>query len=209
MHCLRCGAELAEDQVACSNCGFLEEIMGQKTPKKDQPKSEMGESAQVYSGFWRRAAAIILDICILAGGEGLLASIISGLILLMSLIGRHHVDFHIIGSFAVGFGLVFAFGLNWIYFTWFESSKLQGTLGKKIMGLVVADADDQGITFGQANARYWSKILSALFLLAGFWMMFFMKKKQTLHDLIAGTIVIKQRDERFRRRRVPKLEAVE
>jgi uncharacterized RDD family membrane protein YckC len=167
--------------------------MGREMPKTVQTKSDMGEQVQVcYSGFWRRTSAIFLDAFILIGGEGLLASIISGLIVLMSLIGGHHVDFNIIGSFAVGFGVVFAFGLDWFYFTWLESSKLQATLGKKIMGLKVTDIAGQKITFSQANVRYWSKVLSALILFGGFWMMFFFKKKQTLHDWIAGTTVIKQ-----------------
>ena len=60
------------------------------------------------------------------------------------------------------------------------------------MGLIVQDLHRQQITFGQANVRYWGKVLSALILLGGFWMMNFMKKKQTLHDKLAGTVVIQQ-----------------
>jgi uncharacterized RDD family membrane protein YckC len=193
LHCLRCGAELAENQVGCSHCGFLEDILNQKEQPKAESKPETdGFDRDAYSGFWRRFSAVILDFLILVLSEGLLASVISGVILLMSFAGGHHVDFHIIGSFAVGFGSVFSFVLNWLYFTWFESSKFQATLGKKMMGLIVSDLHHHKITFGQANARYWSKALSAAILLGGFWMMAFMKRKQTLHDLLARTVVIRQ-----------------
>jgi uncharacterized RDD family membrane protein YckC len=192
MHCLRCGAKLAEDEVGCSKCGFLEDIGNMKS-KKVEPKSTKGVSDKsIYAGFWWRGIALILDLLILIGGEALLAAIIGGLILLMSAISGHHVDLHIIHSFAVGFGVVFAFALNWVYFTWFESSKYQATLGKKIIGLIVADLDGQIISLGGANIRYWSKAISALILFGGFWMMVFSKKKRTLHDLIAGTVVLKQ-----------------
>ncbi len=209
MHCLRCGAELAEDKVSCNYCGFLEDIVNPKKPAEVKPKKVMVEPPQVcYAGFIQRTAAIVFDLCILVGGEGLLASLISGVILLMSFIGGQPVDFHIIGSFAVGFGVVFSFGLNWFYFTWLESSKFQATFGKKIMGLAVLDVHCQRITFGQANVRYWSKIISTALLFGGFWMMLFFKKNQTLHDFIAGTIVIQQSAGIFRRSRKLELEVV-
>lgn len=192
MHCLRCGAELADDELVCTKCGFLEDIINSTKQKEVKPKPVKDVSERYYAGFWRRGSALILDFLILIGGEALLAAVIGGLILLMSAISGHHVDLHIISAFAVGFGVVFALALNWAYFTWFESSKYQATLGKKIMGLTVVDLDSKRIPMGQANIRYWGKLLSMLILFGGFWMMVFIKKKRTLHDLIAGTMVIKQ-----------------
>src|SRR5262249_3304027 len=45
------------------------------------------------------------------------------------------------------------------------------------------------ISFGRATGRYWSKILSALMLFAGFWVIPLTQRKQGLHDLIASTLV--------------------
>lgn len=80
---------------------------------------------------------------------------------------------------------------NWLYFTISESSAWQATLGKKLLGLRVTDAEGNRINFGKANARYWSKLLSGLILDIGFIMIAFTKKKQGLHDKIAGTFVVK------------------
>ena len=53
------------------------------------------------------------------------------------------------------------------------------------------DENGERISFGRANGRYWSKILSAFILCIGFLMAGFTKKKQGLHDIIAGTLVVK------------------
>jgi uncharacterized RDD family membrane protein YckC len=81
--------------------------------------------------------------------------------------------------------------ITWLYFTISESSPWQATLGKKLLGLKVADEAGNRIGFGKANGRYWSKILSALILCIGFIMVAFTEKKQGLHDKIAGTLVFK------------------
>jgi uncharacterized RDD family membrane protein YckC len=52
--------------------------------------------------------------------------------------------------------------------------------------------EEQGqVTFIQASIRYFSKILSALILFIGYLMMLFSDRKQTLHDKIAKTLVVK------------------
>ena len=76
------------------------------------------------------------------------------------------------------------------YFPTFESSIWQATPGKKLLNLKVTDLDGERIGFGKALIRNWSKALSVLILLIGFLMVAFTKKKQGLHDIIAGTLVI-------------------
>ena len=60
-----------------------------------------------------------------------------------------------------------------------------------MFGLIVIDLDGNKIGFGKANGRYWSKILSAIILCIGFIMVAFTQRKQGLHDVFAGTFVIK------------------
>jgi uncharacterized RDD family membrane protein YckC len=81
----------------------------------------------------------------------------------------------------------------WLYFALLESSSSQATLGKMVLGLKVTGLDGDRITFLRATGRYVAKILSALILLIGFLMVAFTEKKQGLHDLIAGTLVVKTR----------------
>ncbi|MGE0201833.1 MAG: RDD family protein [Candidatus Melainabacteria bacterium] len=65
-----------------------------------------------------------------------------------------------------------------------------------MMGLIVTNQDGQRIGFGRANARFFSHILTHClntFLFVGYLVMFFTPKKQTLHDLIAKTVVLDTR----------------
>ena len=80
----------------------------------------------------------------------------------------------------------------WLYFTLLESSLKQATLGKLALGIIVTDLNIKRISFGIANGRYWGKIVSAIILLIGFIMAGLTKKKQALHDIMAGTLVVKK-----------------
>ncbi len=86
---------------------------------------------------------------------------------------------------------VFGFLLKWLYFTLLESSVLQATLGKTFIGIRVTDEQGRRISILKANARYWAKILSVLTLGVGFLMAGFTRRKQALHDFVAGTLVVR------------------
>jgi uncharacterized RDD family membrane protein YckC len=79
----------------------------------------------------------------------------------------------------------------WLYFTLAESSKFQATLGKKALGLRVVDMMGDRIGFSRANGRYFGKYLSSLTLFIGLFMMGWTKKKQSLHDKMAGCLVVR------------------
>jgi uncharacterized RDD family membrane protein YckC len=190
MHCSSCGAKIAEEEFVCTKCGYLEHIAVIAKLKTAKPEPEELEQNRSYAGFWKRCRALILDYLILLLSVVLIAAIIGGVILGMSAITKHEVDFDVIQAFAVGFGIVFAVALSWAYFTGFESSKYRATIGKKMMGLLVVDKKGKQISFWRANIRYWGKIISILIAFAGFWMIGFTKKKRTLHDLLAGTMVL-------------------
>ena len=80
---------------------------------------------------------------------------------------------------------------GWIYFATMHSSEKQATVGKQAMGLIVTDLEGKRITFGKATVRYIGRIISACILLIGFIIQPFTEKKQTLHDMIAKTVVYK------------------
>lgn len=80
--------------------------------------------------------------------------------------------------------------LFWVYFSVFEFSGLQATLGKKCLGLKVTDLQGNRISLGRSTLRFFCKILSLLLLGLGFWIQPFTEKRQALHDLLAGTFVI-------------------
>ena len=75
------------------------------------------------------------------------------------------------------------------YFTYFESSERQGTLGKTAMGLIVADEDGNRLDTQKALIRSIMRLVSSFICLIGYLMAFFTEKKQTLHDIVAKTNV--------------------
>ncbi len=119
-----------------------------------------------YAGFWRRFIATVIDWLIL-----IIPSMILGTIV----------------PFVGGIVLVL------FYKPVFESSPLQGTPGKAMMGMMVFPESGTGrVTFKQALIRYACSILSAMILCIGYIMNIFTAKKQTLHDMIAETVVVYQ-----------------
>jgi len=67
------------------------------------------------------------------------------------------------------------------------------TVGKMAMGLRVVSDQGQRLIFLNATGRYFAKIISAIILCIGFIMIAFTDRKRGLHDMIAGTLVIKPR----------------
>jgi uncharacterized RDD family membrane protein YckC len=97
------------------------------------------------------------------------------------------------GVHLVRFVISFAFStlVNWIYEAALESSSHQATLGKMALGLKVTDTEGRQISFARASGRHFAKILSGMILLIGYIMAGFTERKQALHDVIAGTLVVR------------------
>ena len=79
----------------------------------------------------------------------------------------------------------------WLYFALLESGKHQATWGKRLLGIKVVGCQGERISFARATGRYFSKILSYMICYIGFIMMPFTNRKRALHDMIAGTYVVK------------------
>jgi uncharacterized RDD family membrane protein YckC len=125
----------------------------------------------IYSGFWRRVAAALIDaICI--------SFIQSGLIYLTGI--------------SLQQGLIF-YGQQWLYFALMESSGKKATIGKMVLGIEVVNEEGGKISFKQATGRFLGKILSVVLFFIGFIMVAFTEKKQGLHDKLANTYVIKSK----------------
>ena len=56
--------------------------------------------------------------------------------------------------------------------------------------LKVVDIHGEAITFGKATLRHLGKAISAPIFLLGYILIFFTKKQQCLHDIIAKTLVL-------------------
>ncbi len=132
----------------------------------------------VYAGFGKRFLAALLDSIIL-GILSILIGVVIGVIL--SAVSK---------DLAKALGNLVGLLIGWLYYAIQESSEKQATIGKQALGIVVTDLQDQRISFVQATIRYFGKILSGIILLIGYFMVLFTEKKQALHDMIAGTLVV-------------------
>jgi len=128
---------------------------------------------------------------------GFAAGAAGGLLTALVTAGRATAsEYRVVGAV---FGFVAGMTVAWLYFALFESSSIQGTPGKWLLGLRVSDLRNRRLSFRRANTRYWSKILSGLILGFGYVMAGFSERKQALHDQIAETQVTKSRYVRIRR----------
>jgi uncharacterized RDD family membrane protein YckC len=133
-----------------------------------------GEVAAVeYAGVGSRFIALLIDGVIL----GVIGSVI-GLIVdgdAASTSGTSSI-LSVVISAAYFIGLIGSSGL---------------TLGGRVLGVRVVDANGQQPSYGTAAIRWIGSYVSALILLIGYLMAFWDGRKQTLHDKIASTYVVK------------------
>lgn len=151
-----------------------------------------------YAGFWLRVVAHIIDGIVLGVVFGLLF-IVGIAIVGVSLRGVFQgMDEPGAGpSAALVLMIIFIVFLgifaSWIYYAYMESSPNQGTLGKMALGLIVTDMQGRRIGFGHASGRFFAKIVTGLIPLGiGYMMAGFTEKKQALHDMIAGCLVLRK-----------------
>ncbi|HZY35840.1 MAG TPA: RDD family protein [Mucilaginibacter sp.] len=82
---------------------------------------------------------------------------------------------------------------NLFYHIVMECSPKQATYGKQIIKLKVCDMEGRQISFGRSAGRNLAKLISGTIFYAGYWICFFTKQQQCLHDMMAGTLVMKDR----------------
>jgi len=133
-----------------------------------------------YGGFWIRFVAYIIDGILLSVAAGVIGAVTGG-----GMYGDlDHPNYS--GS---GVSIIVA----WLYFALMESSERGATVGKMAMGLRVVTDQGQRLSFLNATGRYFAKFISAIILGIGFLMIAFSDRKRGLHDMIAGTLVVKIR----------------
>lgn len=152
-----------------------------------------------YAGFWLRFVAYLIDYLLLE---------IVGFIISIPFIGaivfsaftiadsnsfNEKTVFGIAGILgAVTLLVIITVLLGWLYFALMESSKNQGTLGKMALGLKVTDMKGERISFGRATGRYFGKIISGMIFMIGYILAGLTEKKQALHDMMAGCLVVRK-----------------
>ena len=206
MFCSRCGRQVVEGNRFCQACG--QEVGAAVTvaaAASGAPSQPMATGTGVsvplaYAGFWERFVAALIDGLILGIPFWLIAvgliSMFGGLGMIMRrnppADPREALAFVGPMFMLLFLGLLCFTVVRWLYFAGMESSSRQATFGKSVMSLRVTNLEGQRLSFGHATGRFGGKIVSDLIpLLIGYIMAAFTEKKQALHDLIAGTLVLK------------------
>lgn len=182
MQCPKCGQAVAGNSRVCSRCGAQLPLSG------GLPSPVGAAPAGIYAGFWKRLAAFILDyavvlvLAMLAGGViGLIAGAGAGVGAAPSASDDDP---------AAGLGAVAGLLVWWLYYALMESSEQQATLGKLALGIRVVDMQGNRVSFWRATARNAAKLLSGMILAIGYLIAGFTARKQALHDIIAGCLVV-------------------
>jgi uncharacterized RDD family membrane protein YckC len=159
-------------------------------PISENKQAVAGAQDIVYAGFWRRWAALFLDQLII----GIPLSIVYFFIMLAMGLTSGIFD-NTQPPVGAVLGMEFVFYLIWwgvglFYFATLESSEAQSSFGKRALGIKVTDLEGRRISFKHAMGRWFAAALSYMSLYIGFLMAAFTQRKQGLHDMVAGTLVV-------------------
>ena len=160
--------------------------------KRKSPKSSNRKREVRYAGFWLRSFALLIDAVILAVVGGLIGAMYGAIY--GAYLSSHASSAQIAELVAARFLpiQIISTVVGWLYMALFESSDRQATPGKMALGIEVCDLDGNRIGFWHATGRYLGKIVSGLILLIGYFMAGFTEKKQALHDIMAGCLVVRE-----------------
>jgi uncharacterized RDD family membrane protein YckC len=160
-----------------------------------------GHPGVQFAGFWLRVVAYLIDSVIM--GLGFMALFIPFAVMtgLTAALGSIHpgedprdVGALLGGTFFLGLITVVSLALlgGWLYHAKMESSSWQATLGKKALNLRVTDMAGARVTFGRATGRHFAKLITGLIPLGvGFALAGLTERRQALHDMLAGCLVLR------------------
>jgi len=188
MLCGNCGTSNRDDEKFCRGC--LQPISAASdaapraaTASGSVPDAAFEAATGDYAGFWRRFAAVFLDSIILM-------VVLIPLLVIAAVVG---------GSMNAesGGGL---FLLVWLllmmisaaYFILMEAGERGATFGKRALKIRVVDLNGERISVGRSVGRFVGHFLSGVIpFYIGYLMQVFTERRQALHDMVSGTVVVR------------------
>jgi uncharacterized RDD family membrane protein YckC len=208
--CENCGKELPDGVSFCAHCGTPLSV-AQIGPVHVPPAPLSVEQISVpqqefalpklrptYAGFWLRAVSSLIDRVILSSIFGVIASFRPAVFLILPDPNTQNVPPATFQEFLMSIphptpqGFLVLLLLMWIYYAGFESSAWQATPGKKLFRLYVTDLSGRRITFSRASFHNIGRMISEMTFWIGYIPAVFTEKKQALHDIIAGCMVLRR-----------------
>lgn len=154
-----------------------------------------------YAGFWQRFGAWVIDLFILLVPSMIVFHALGGTAAYMKLLEQIQAGADMakaVGEYAAAArpGSIGAVTLGFVYYVLFETSKWQATPGKLALRLRVTGMDGGRLTLGRAAARNAVRlvgIVTGLIPFVCYLAVAWTARKQGLHDLVAGALVLNGR----------------
>jgi uncharacterized RDD family membrane protein YckC len=143
-----------------------------------------------YAGFWLRFSSALIDAVTLFFPLAIVAAVVVVIVKVVSFRTKHDLATLIIATLPAAWAIAV-----WCYGSVMESSSWQATIGKKMLRLYVTDVEGCRLTFRRAAGRNLAKYLSSATAGVGYLMCGFTQKKQALHDIVAGCLVLRQQQQ--------------
>ena len=163
--CPGCTAANDDQNAFCNHCG--RDLRSAHERRADPAGPVHTPHAPRYAGFRRRLAAVIVDAFVMVP-VGLVVQLLTG----------------------PGVSFVLNTVIGTAYVVLMHRSKHQATLGKMAVGIIVTDLKGHRISGWRALWREIAEWISALTFGIGYLMVIWTRKKQSLYDMMARTLVV-------------------
>ena len=156
----------------------------------------------MFGGFWRRLGGFVIDAVLI----GVTSQVVTYALILLGAVFASAIN---AGSgsnstspaaaaifiMAVFLPYAVAFGIPILYPAIMHASRVQATVGELALGVKVVDRSGDRIGFGRALGRSAMGLLSGFVCYFGHLVMLFTVNQQALHDLVAGTLVVRKENQ--------------
>jgi uncharacterized RDD family membrane protein YckC len=151
---------------------------------------ELVDIEMPLAGIGSRFIAILVDYLIWGSAFFVLFLLALIVIPALSIFGR------ISANWAIGIALLIVFVMHWGYFALFEAFGNGRTPGKRVAKIRVIHQSGRGINFVEALARNLVRYVDSLpsFYAVGIVVIFLSRRNQRLGDMVAGTLVVRDRE---------------
>lgn len=189
MLCTNCGATNSDGAQFCTSCGKPLHAVWQ-SPTSELVSAAAESEEIVYAGFWERFAALIVDSLVVTVGWLALAFVLGiGMGVAGASGNAKALESGMPLMILALYGLAFLLYAG--YFVLMEAGERGATLGKRALKLRVVDASGGRIGKGRAIGRFAAHFLSNISFYIGYLIQPFTERKQALHDMVSGTLVVK------------------
>ncbi|MGF9976620.1 RDD family protein [Viridibacillus arvi] len=139
-----------------------------------------------YGGFWIRFLATIIDSAVVMVATALIGVVLKipkGVVSEMIFGDELYLTTYPLYSW-----ILIIVGI--LYFVGLPATTWRGTVGKKVLGIEIVDANGDTISIIRSIIRNIARIFSGLLLCLGYIIAAFHPQKRALHDLVANTYVV-------------------